>query len=119
MKKSFLLSFILLFTLPIVSAQTKCDVVEIYEGIDAESNVKVLTKRSDLVEADIILVPTELDIAKYSVSVTRKDSDLDKIDNKDIYIETRYCYEYATYDDAILIIESNYGYNKGEIIFTN
>ena len=53
----------------------------------------------------------------YKVQVTRKDQDLYKIDYQNIYIKTRYCYEYVYYSDAILKIDSNYGYNIGEIIF--
>jgi len=34
-----------------------------------------------------------------------------------MYIETRYCYEYAYRDDAILILDSYYGYTKGEVAF--
>lgn len=119
MKKLLVFSLFTCLVFAKIFGQTQCDIQEIYAGVDAENDVKVLTVGNDLVEAEVILVPTELDIEKYSVSVTRKDSDLYKIDGKDIYIETRYCYEYATYEDVILIIESNYGYSKGELIFTN
>ena len=40
--------------------------------------------------------------SKYSVSITRKDSNLYKVDNKEIWVQTRYCYEYAYYEDAVL-----------------
>ncbi len=49
----------------------------------------------------------------YKVSVTRRDSNLYKVTGKDIYIHTRYCYEYVYYEDAILKMN---GYT-GEIIF--
>jgi hypothetical protein len=97
--------------------QTKCDVKDFYKAIEAESDVKVLTTGGEVEEAEYILVPTKLDEGKYKLSVTRKASNLYKVDGQDIYIETRYCYEYATGDDIILIVESNYGYVKGEIIF--
>jgi hypothetical protein len=97
--------------------QTKCDVKNFYKAIEAESDVKVLTTGGEVEEAEYILVPTKLDEGKYKLSVTRKASNLYKVDGQDIYIETRYCYEYATGDDVILIVESNYGYDKGEIIF--
>lgn len=51
----------------------------------------------------------------YQVSVTRKGSNLYKVTGKDIYINTRYCYEYVYYEDAILSMN---GY-IGEIIFLN
>jgi hypothetical protein len=98
-------------------AQTKCDVKNFYKAIEAESDVKVLTSGGDLEEVEYILVPTKLEEGKYKLSVSRKASNLYKFDRKDIFIETNYCYEYATYDDVILIVESNYGYTKGKIIF--
>lgn len=49
----------------------------------------------------------------YRVSVTRKGSNLYKVTGKNIYIHTRYCYEYVYYGDAILRMS---GYS-GEIVF--
>lgn len=68
-------------------------------------------------EAKTVLVPTKLKEGKYSIEVTKVDSNFYKIYGTDLYIETRYCYEYASREDAVLIIESNYGYTKGEVIF--
>jgi hypothetical protein len=55
----------------------------------------------------------------YKVSVTRKSQDFYEVVGRGIYIKTRYCYEYVYYSDAILKIDSPYGYNVGEIIFVN
>lgn len=101
----------------ITYGQTKCDVKYFYKAIEAESDVKVLTKGGEFEEAVYILVPTKLDEGKYKLSITRKASNLYKVEAEDIYIETRYCYEYAIGDDVLLIVESNYGYDKGEIFF--
>ena len=49
----------------------------------------------------------------YEVSLTRKGSNVYKIDGKDIIIQTRYCYVYAYSEEAILKT-SGYG---GEVIF--
>ena len=49
----------------------------------------------------------------YEVSLTRKGSNVYKIDGKDIFIQTRYCYLYAYSEEAILKT-SGYG---GEVIF--
>lgn len=54
----------------------------------------------------------------YKVSVTRKDQDLYLIDGNGIYIKTRYCYEYAYSEEAILQIDSTVGFTVGQIIFT-
>ena len=49
----------------------------------------------------------------YEVNLTRKGSNVYKIDGKDIFIQTRYCYAYAYSEEAILKT-SGYG---GEVIF--
>ena len=49
----------------------------------------------------------------YEVNLTRKGSNVYKIDGKDIIIQTRYCYVYA-YSEEALFKSSGYG---GEVIF--
>ncbi len=49
----------------------------------------------------------------YEVTLTRKGSNVYKVDGKDIIIQTRYCYVYAYSEDAIFK-SSGYG---GEVIF--
>ncbi|WP_157719520.1 hypothetical protein [Pseudomonas oryzae] len=50
----------------------------------------------------------------YEISVTRKGSNLYKIDIKDIFIHTKYCYEYVYGESSILKMKGM----VGEIIFT-
>lgn len=95
----------------------ECDVANFYEAIEPESGVKVLTSGGDLEEAELILVPTKIEEGTYQIEITRKGSNIYKLEGTKYYIETRYCYEYATYDDAILKVESNYGYQKGTVYF--
>jgi hypothetical protein len=49
----------------------------------------------------------------YEVNLTRKGSNVYKIDGKDIIIQTRYCYVYA-YSEEAIFKTSGYG---GEVIF--
>jgi len=49
----------------------------------------------------------------YEVNLTRKSSNIYKIDGKDIIIQTRYCYVYA-YSEEAIFKTSGYG---GEVIF--
>ena len=49
----------------------------------------------------------------YEVSLTRKGSNVYKIDGKDIILQTRYCYVYA-YSEEAIFKASGYG---GELIF--
>ena len=116
MKKLLIITIICCLA-ALVHGQKKCDVKRFYKAIEAERDVKVLTAGGDVEEAAYILVPTKLDEDKYQVSVTKESANFYKIAGQDIFIETRYCYEYATSDDVILIVNSHYSYDKGEIIF--
>jgi hypothetical protein len=65
----------------------------------------------------ILLITTFLSISafadNYEVSVTRKGSNLYKVDTKNVFVHTRYCYEYVYYENSILKMN---GYS-GEIVF--
>ena len=53
----------------------------------------------------------------YRVTVTRKSQDLYKVEYQDLYIVTRYCYEYAYSEDAVLKYDE-YSYDN-KLIFDN
>jgi hypothetical protein len=60
----------------------------------------------------------------YKIQVTRKGQDLYKIEGRtdSTYVKTAYCYEYATWEEAILILESQPFSGSiaiGKIIFTS
>jgi hypothetical protein len=74
------------------SYTTECDIIGFYKGINASSGTKCLTTSDDLEDVETILVPTKMNEGKYTVSMTRKAANLYKIDNMDLYIETRYCH---------------------------
>jgi hypothetical protein len=99
------------------TTSTECDVVEFYKGIKPSRGTKCLTSYDDLKDVELVLVPTSIKTDKYIVTLTRKTSNLYHIDGTDLYFETRYCYEYATRDEVVLIVESSYGITKGKIIF--
>jgi hypothetical protein len=92
------------------------DIAEIYERVELPSGSKVDTGYN-IEKAEYLYTPIDLDYGRYSVEITRVGSNMYRICGTDIYVETRYCYEYATYDDAILVVESHHGYSKGELIF--
>ena len=54
----------------------------------------------------------------YKVTVTRKGHDLYEVQGGQIYIKTRYCYEYVYSDEAILRVDSPGGFNIGKIFFS-
>jgi hypothetical protein len=101
----------------IIQSPGECAVAEIYEAIEPDSPTKALTRSGDLEEIELILVKTTIDVGNYSVTASRKAKDLYKIDGTTYFVETRYCYEYQYYASAVLKVESNYGFNKGKIIF--
>ncbi|HLZ16140.1 MAG TPA: hypothetical protein VKQ08_03835 [Cyclobacteriaceae bacterium] len=120
MKKS-LLFFILGFSFSAITSfkvrSDEYDIATIYKGIDAKVDTKAITRDDDVVNVETLLVPTNLKQGKYRVEVTRKGDDLYQISGTEIYLETRLCLELATLESVTVIIESNYGYTKGKIIF--
>ncbi len=122
-KTTILISFTILllctsFTDKHNNATSSCDVANFYRAIEPnDSDTKVLTSSGDLEDVELILVPSKLDVDTYKVKVTRKGSNLYKVEQTDLYIETKYCYEYATFEEAILKVTSSYGYTKGTLIF--
>lgn len=93
------------------------DIAGIYEKQELKSGSKVIDSYNDVKDAKYVLIPTKIDTGKYSVELTRIDSNFYQVYGTSIVIETKYCYEYATRDDAVLNITSSYGYTRGEVIF--
>lgn len=93
------------------------DVVKVYKGVKLANGAKVLDNYSNVSEATMVLVPTRLDEGVYEISVTRKGPNLYKVEGTSLYIETRYCFEYAYSETVILKYEGFYGYTVGELIF--
>ena len=104
-------------THPLSSKVDSYDIAGIYEKVELKSGSKVLDSYGNVKDAKAVYVPTKIDSGKYEVELTRIDSNFYQIYGTNLYIETKYCYEYATRDDAILNITSNYGYTRGEVIF--
>lgn len=99
------------------SKASSYDIAGIYEKVDLKSGSKVLDSYGNVKDAKAVYVPTKIDTGKYEVELTRIDSNFYQICGTSLIIETKYCYEYATRDDAILSITSSYGYTRGEVIF--
>jgi hypothetical protein len=66
-----------------------------------------------LLAAVLILVATASQASLYRITVTRKADNLYKVDGTSIFIKTRYCYEYAYSEEAIL------DDTRDELIFTS
>lgn len=99
-------------------AESSYDIAEIYEVHKTPSGTKAVNRSDDVVEIKYILSPTQVETGKYSAEVQKIGDNLYRIKDTDICVETRFCYEWASFaEDVILIIDSNYGYTKGKIIF--
>ena len=95
----------------------KYDIVGFYEQVDVASGAKAIDTYGNLRDIKSLFLQTKIEEGRYTVKVTREDSNFYRICDTDIFVETRYCYEYATREEALLNITSNYGYTRGEIIF--
>lgn len=95
----------------------KCTVKEIYEAVTPDYGTLVLTTYGTLEDADLILLPTKLDKGSYKVHVSRRADNLYTLDGTNYCIKTDYCLELALYEDAILEVDNNYGYTKGNLFF--
>ena len=95
-----------------------CDIIEFYERTDLDSGSKSIGAYGGIEDAEAVLIPTSVEEGNYEVTVRRIDQNFYQINGTSIVIETRYCNEYATYGtEAVMMVESNYGYTKGTIIF--
>ena len=117
-----LLSLILIVLVSSASSWTSSstknyDLAGVYEKVELNAGSKSMDTYGNIEEAKAVFVPTKIDTGKYEVELTRIDSNFYQICGTNLYIETKYCYEYATRDDAILSITSSYGYTRGEVIF--
>ena len=95
-----------------------CDIIEFYERTDLDSGSKSIGAYGGIEDAEAVLIPTSVEEGNYEVTVRRIDQNFYQINGTSIVFETRYCNEYATYGtEAVMMVESNYGYTKGTIIF--
>lgn len=101
----------------LVNNSSECAIAEFYEAVIPQRGTKVLTRSGNIEDAEIILVKSTIEIGNYDVNISRKGRELYKLEGTVYYLETRYCYEYATYEKVILKVESNYAFTKGHILF--
>lgn len=95
----------------------ECTVIEIYEAIEVDYGVKVLTNWDNLEHAKLILIPTEIEIGTYDLQISYIADNLYKITGTDYYLETMICLEIGFFSNAILVIENNYSPIKGLLYF--
>lgn len=117
-RKRLFICILAIISVFVVYAESSYDISELYSVIKAPSGTKAVGTYDKTVEVKYILTPTKVDTGKYVVSVTKIGDNLYQIKDTDLCVETRYCHEWASFSkEVVLIIESNYGYTKGKIIF--
>lgn len=110
--------FIFIVSTFTANAESSYDIAELYSVIKPTSGTKAIGKYDKTIDVEYILTPTKVDTGKYVVEVKKIGDNLYQIKDTDICVETKYCHEWASFSkEVVLIIESNYGYTKGKIIF--
>lgn len=117
-RKIICVCFIILTSMSSVLAESSYDIAEFYEVIKPATGTKAVGKYDKTIEVEYILSPTKVDKGKYIVEVKKIGDNLYQIKVTDLCVETKYCHEWASFSEkVVLIIESSYGYSKGKIIF--
>jgi hypothetical protein len=117
MKKFCLIAVLLMMVSMAFAQNNSYDIEEIYLAQNLKSGTLGLTKRGNSVELEKILVPVKVDTGRYSIYIQRVDTNLYEIIGKDIFIKTKYCYEYTYRENVIMEITSIYGFSIGKIYF--
>lgn len=100
------------------NASSSYDIAELYSVIKPTSGTKAVGRYDKTIDVEYLLTPTKIDTGKYIVDVKKIGDNLYQIKDTDICVETKYCHEWTSFSkEVVLIIESNYGYTKGKIIF--
>lgn len=102
---------------PPLKGLESCDVRGIYNAVDTPPGSLSLNRFGDPEEVEQLLVPTKLDDGVYDVSVTRKGKDLYRVDGTSSFVATRYCYEYAYSQKAVLRYRGVGTRGAGSLIF--
>jgi hypothetical protein len=84
---------------------------------DLVADTRMTTKRNSTTKllvciATVFFSVVPLNAEYYKVNVSRIDKDLYRDNSSKTLIETRFCSEYATREDAVLKWEGRYGNNK-------
>lgn len=116
--KQLIFSLIFILSAIFAKAESSYDIAALYSIIKPESGTKAVNSFDQKIDIKFILTPTKVDTGKYVVEVKKIGDNLYQIKGTNICIETRFCHEFASFaEEVVIIIDSNYGYTKGKIIF--
>lgn len=116
--KGISISVLFMMTSFATFAESSYGIAELYTVTKPASGTKAVGEYDKTIDVDYILTPTKVDTGKYVVEVKKIGGNLYLIKDTDICVETRFCHEWASFSEkVVLIINSNHSYTKGEIIF--
>lgn len=115
-----LVCVIMLFLFCVVNAYAVggYDIVDVFRIVRPKSGTMAVGKYNKIMEVERFLVPSELDIGRHVVKVQRVGDNFYQIKDSEICIETRFCNEWVSFGEkVIIIINSKDNHIKGKIIF--
>ena len=96
---------------------TSCDVRGVFREVDLPMGAMVQTGVGDLEEAQVLLVPANVESGAYDLTVTRKATNTYKVVGSNLYVITRYCFEFGFSQKATLRYQSAGTYGAGTLTF--
>ena len=87
------------------SAQTDCDVIQVYEKQANTAGYKMLNRFEQLDKIETLLKPAQLDDGSYELIVKRVSNNLYQVVDEDVYIETKGCFKIGFREEVVLSVE--------------
>lgn len=95
----------------------KCDVAQVYQKVEIPENSRVLTLNGSFTTASLLLQPTQLESGNYEFTLTRRATNLYMVENSNLFIETKLCFNIGFQQKATVLIDNMDGYIKGTVTF--
>jgi hypothetical protein len=86
----------------VLPGRAPCGVRAVYQSVAVPYGTLVTTMLGGVEEVTAVYSPMQLQGGTYTVAVTRKSQDFYQVDQREIFIRTAYCYEYAYGESAVL-----------------
>jgi hypothetical protein len=96
---------------------TKCEISRVFTSVELDRDALVMTRHGSVSAADLLLTPTDMEIGEHKVVLTRRTTDLYRIVDSDIHIQTRRCFRSGHRMTATVTITDMSAWAKGQIIF--
>lgn len=95
----------------------KCEISKIYQSEEISKEARVLTMNGSFAPATLLLQPLQLKPGEYEYALTRRATNLYKVEGTEIYIETKLCFNIGFKQKATIVINEDQGYIKGHVLF--